>query len=40
MVQQHAATFQEFPPPQAPPNFNPQAMVDNVMKVAAERQRK
>jgi hypothetical protein len=38
IVQQHAATFQQFPPRQAPPNFNPQGMVDNVMKVAAERQ--
>jgi arylsulfatase len=39
-VQQHVAAFQEFPPRQAPPGFNPQALVENLMKAAAQRQGK
>jgi arylsulfatase A-like enzyme len=38
LVQQHAATFKDFPPRQAPPNFNPQAIVDSVIGAAAARQ--
>ena len=38
IMQQHAATLAEFPPRQAPPDFNPQAMVTAVIKAAAERQ--
>jgi arylsulfatase len=38
IVQQHAATFAEFPPRQAPPDFNPQAMVEAVITAAAQRQ--
>jgi arylsulfatase A-like enzyme len=38
IVQQHAATFKEFPPRQAPPDFNPQAMVESVIHAAATRQ--
>jgi arylsulfatase len=38
IVQQHVATFADFPPRQAPPDFNPQEMVDSVLKAAAERQ--
>jgi arylsulfatase A-like enzyme len=38
IVQQHAATFEKFPPRQAPPDFNPQAMVASAMHAAATRQ--
>jgi arylsulfatase A-like enzyme len=38
IVQQHVATFADFPPRQAPPDFNPQEMVDSLLKAAAERQ--
>lgn len=38
IIQQHAQTFAEFPPRQAPPDFNPQAMVEAVMQAAATRQ--
>jgi len=38
LVQQHAATFEDFPPSQAPPDFNPGAMLAAVQKVAAQRQ--
>jgi arylsulfatase len=38
IVQQHADTFVDFPPRQAPPDFNPQAMVDMVINAAAQRQ--
>ena len=38
IVQQHAATFMDFPPRQAPPDFNPQAMVEAVLQAAAQRQ--
>jgi arylsulfatase A-like enzyme len=38
IVQQHAATFIDFPPRQPPPDFNPQAMVAAVLHTAAERQ--
>ena len=30
----HAETFKEFPPRQAPPDFNPGAMLANAMKAA------
>ncbi|MET1058413.1 MAG: hypothetical protein ABWX84_02375 [Nocardioides sp.] len=35
LVQQHAATFTEFPPRQPPPDFNPQKMLERVMHAAA-----
>ncbi|HJW35562.1 MAG TPA: sulfatase-like hydrolase/transferase, partial [Actinomycetes bacterium] len=38
IVQQHVASFTEFPPRQAPPGFNPQAMVETVLQTAAQRQ--
>ncbi|MCU1629589.1 MAG: aslA2 [Pseudonocardia sp.] len=38
LMQQHAATFEDFPPRQAPPDFNPQGMVDEIFKAAAQRQ--
>jgi arylsulfatase A-like enzyme len=37
LVQQHIATFEDFPPSQAPPNWNPQAIVDKVLEAAAQR---
>jgi len=37
LVAQHFATFTEFPPTQAPPDFNPQAIVDKVVNAAAQR---
>jgi len=39
LVQAHIATFTEFPPSQAPPNFSPQAIVDKVLAAAAQRHR-
>jgi arylsulfatase A-like enzyme len=38
IVQQHVATFTDFPPRQAPPGFNPQALVESVIQAAAQRQ--
>lgn len=38
IVQQHVATFQEFPPRQAPAGFNPQGLVEALLKAAAQRQ--
>jgi arylsulfatase A-like enzyme len=38
IIQQHVASFEKFPPRQAPPNFNPEAMVASVMHAAATRQ--
>jgi hypothetical protein len=38
IVQQHVATFAEFPPRQAPPGFNPQGLVEAVLAAAAQRQ--
>jgi hypothetical protein len=38
LVQQHVATFTDFPPRQAPPDFNPQGLVEVVMKAAAQRE--
>ena len=35
LLQLHAATFKDFPPRQAPADFNPQAMLDRVLRVAA-----
>ncbi|MDQ1621929.1 MAG: hypothetical protein QOH19_347 [Actinomycetota bacterium] len=37
IIQQHAATFEKFPPRQAPADFNPQAMAASVMHAAATR---
>jgi arylsulfatase len=37
LVQQHLATFTDFPPSQASPGFNPGQMLETVLK-AAERQ--
>src|SRR5215212_7621075 len=37
LIQQHAATFADFPPRQAPPDFNPQAIVDVALKAAGQR---
>jgi arylsulfatase A-like enzyme len=36
ILQQHAATFGEFPPRQAPANFNPQEMLGSVLNAAAK----
>jgi arylsulfatase A-like enzyme len=38
IVQEHVATFEDFPPRQAPPGFNPQSMVEAVKHAAANRQ--
>ena len=38
IVQQHLATFKDFPLSQAPPNLNPGQMLEAVLKTAAERQ--
>jgi arylsulfatase len=38
IVQQHVATFDDFPPRQAPPGFNPRSMVDALIQAAAQRQ--
>jgi len=35
LVQQHAATFEDFPPRQPPPDFNPQQMLERVLHAAA-----
>jgi hypothetical protein len=35
LLQQHAATFRDFPPRQAPADFNPQAMLKSVLHAAA-----
>ena len=37
LIQQHAATFADLPPRQAPPDFNPQAIVDVALKAAGQR---
>jgi hypothetical protein len=31
----HAETFKDFPPRQAPPDFNPGALLEHAMKAAA-----
>jgi arylsulfatase len=36
ILQQHMATYQEFPPRQAPPGFNPGQLVEAVLRTAAE----
>ena len=36
ILQYHAATFGEFPPCQAPANFNPQEMLGSVLNAAAK----
>jgi arylsulfatase len=38
LVQQHVATFEEFPPRQSPAGFNPQGLVQEILRAAAERQ--
>jgi arylsulfatase A-like enzyme len=38
LMQQHAATFRDFPARQAPPDFNPEHLVDSILKAAAQRQ--
>jgi arylsulfatase A-like enzyme len=38
IIKMHADTFLEFPPRQAPPDFNPQGMVEMAMNAAAQRQ--
>ena len=38
ILQQHVKSFKEFPPRQAPPGFNPEEVLDGVLKAAAERQ--
>jgi hypothetical protein len=35
ILQQHAATFTDFPPRQAPALFNPQEMLNSVLDAAA-----
>jgi arylsulfatase len=35
LIQQHAATFEDFPPRQAPADFNPQEMLNSVLHAAA-----
>lgn len=35
LLQQHAESFREFPPRQAPANFNPQEMLNSALNVAA-----
>jgi hypothetical protein len=35
LVQQHAATFEDFPPRQPPPDFNPQQLLEQVLPAAA-----
>ena len=35
LVQQHVATFNDFPPRQPPPDFNPQADAERVLHAAA-----
>ncbi|MBB2940649.1 arylsulfatase [Actinoplanes lutulentus] len=37
IIQQHAATFTDFPPRQAPADFNPQGLVDAALHAAAQR---
>jgi arylsulfatase len=38
ILQQHVKSFKDFPPRQAPPGFNPEEVLDGVLKAAAERQ--
>jgi arylsulfatase len=38
LMQEHAATFRDFPARQAPPDFNPEHLVDSILKAAAQRQ--
>ncbi len=35
LLQQHAATFEDFPPRQAPADFNPQEMLNSALHAAA-----
>jgi arylsulfatase len=37
IIQQHADTFTDFPPRQAPPDFHAQSIVDATLKAAAQR---
>jgi arylsulfatase A-like enzyme len=36
-VKQHVDSFREFPPRQAPAGFNPEAMIEGILKTAADR---
>jgi len=36
LVQQHVATFNDFPPRQAPAGFNPQGLVEALLQAAAQ----
>jgi hypothetical protein len=38
LVQQYVATFEDFPPRQAPAGFNPQGLVETLLQAAAQRQ--
>ena len=38
LVQQHVATFEDFPPRQAPAGFSPQGLVEALLQAAAQRQ--
>jgi arylsulfatase len=35
MLQQHVQTFRDFPPRQAPPDFDPKELFESVLKAAA-----
>jgi hypothetical protein len=35
LLKMHAETFRDFPPRQAPANFNPQEMLNSVLQAAA-----
>ena len=37
IMAQHAKTFEDFPPRQAPPEFNPQGTAAHIMALAAQR---
>jgi arylsulfatase len=36
VVKQHVATFTDFPPRQAPADFNVEEMTKNILKLAAD----
>jgi arylsulfatase len=35
ILKQHLETFKEFPPRQAPPDFNPGKLLEQILKTAA-----
>jgi hypothetical protein len=37
VVQQHAETFRAFPPRQSPGSFNPEAIMAEILSMAANR---